>query len=76
MRIKRISALLLAMIMIFTCMTGCGKTSEDSNTGSINGIDGAFSENGVDGSDSQQADGNIAMGRYVEEVTDFYERVS
>ena len=72
---RRISALLLVMIMLITCLTGCGKTNAgsniDSSTGSINGTDGTLSENGEGSSpDSQQEDGNIARGRYVEEVTD------
>ncbi|MDE7176784.1 MAG: extracellular solute-binding protein [Lachnospiraceae bacterium] len=68
MKTKRLLALLMAVIMLFTCLAGCGKTHEDG----VNGTDGTLSKNvGEDGTDSQLADGNIAMGRYVEEVTDF-----
>ena len=70
--IWRNSALLLTLIMLFTCLTGCGKTNSDSNTGSVNGTEGMLSENGGgSGADSQQIDVNSAMGRYMEEVVDF-----
>ncbi len=73
MKTKRILALLLAMIMLLACLTGCGKTNGDSNTGGVNSSDGTLSDNGVSGSNSHQTDVNLAMGRYVEEVTDFTE---
>lgn len=64
MKMKRLLALSLATIMLFACLAGCGKTHSDG--------DGLFSENsGENGSHSQQTDVNLAMGRYVEEVTDF-----
>lgn len=80
MKIKRrMPALLLAMIMMITCLTGCGKGA-DSDMGSTNEtgstiIDGTGSSNNGDGSDTsglnpQSGDGNVAMGRYVENVTD------
>nr|MDE7281987.1 hypothetical protein [Lachnospiraceae bacterium] len=77
---RRISALLLAMIMLITCLAGCGKTNADNNTdsstGSINGTDGTLSENGGgSNSDPQHEDGNIARGRYVEEVTDLSDQI-
>lgn len=59
MKHKRMSALLLALIMLFTFLTGCGKTDEGSDTGLLEKI-------GESGSDSRQADG-MAMGRYLEE---------
>ncbi len=73
MKTKRISALLLAMVMLLTCLTGCGKANEDGNAGGVNNSDGTLSDNDGSGSNSQQADVNPAMGRYVEEVTDFAE---
>ncbi|MDE6749754.1 MAG: ABC transporter substrate-binding protein [Lachnospiraceae bacterium] len=80
MKIRRMSALLLAMIMLITCLTGCGKTNDDSNTGSVNvddGTGGVLSwDVGGSGSDSQQEGGNTARGRYVEEVTDLSDRLS
>ncbi len=70
--IWRNSALLLVLIMLFTCLMGCGKTNADNNTGSVNGTEGMLSENGGgSGADSHQADVNPAMGRYTEEVVDF-----
>ena len=73
MKAKRVSVLFLAMIMLFTFLMGCGKTNSNSNAGSVNSTDGMFSGNGESGSDSPQINGNIAMGRYVEDVTDFAE---
>lgn len=64
MKRKRMSALLLTLIMLFACLTGCGKTDEGGNTGLLENIGGS-------GLDAQQADVNLAMGRYVEEITDF-----
>ncbi len=67
---RRIPALLLAMIMLFICLTGCGKT----NMGVEIGTDGTLSKNGGgSGSDSQE--GNAVRGRYVEEVTDLSDRL-
>ncbi|MDE7281988.1 MAG: ABC transporter substrate-binding protein [Lachnospiraceae bacterium] len=70
MKKRRIPALLLATIMLFTCLTGCGKTNADS----VNGTDGTLSENGG-GSGSDSQGGNTARGRYVEEVTDLSDRL-
>lgn len=64
MKTKRMSALLLALLMLCTCLLGCGKTDEGSNTGFLDNIGGSAS-------DAQQTDVNLAMGRYVEEVIDF-----
>ena len=80
MRTKRMLALVLALIMLFTFLAGCGKTNADDSSGGINGAnatDGTLLEN-TDGSGlgSQQADTNPAMGRYVEEFTDLAGRVS
>ncbi len=70
---------MLVLIMLFAFIMGCG-INADSNTGGMNGANGtdrAFSENSSGGgSNSQQADGNPAMGRYVEEITDLSDRVS
>ncbi len=80
MKTRKMSALLLVMIMLLTCLTGCGKINSDDSTGSINEANGenaALSGNDVEsGTGSQQADGNPATGRYVEEVTELGDRVS
>ncbi len=77
MKAGRMPALLLIMIILFACIAGCGKTGTENKTGGINGannIVGTPSENvGGSAPDSQQADVNPAMGRYVEEITDFPE---
>ncbi len=77
---RRMSALLLAMIMLFTCLTGCGKTNAGDSAGGINGATdagGVLSENaGESGSYSQHADGASGMGRYMEEVTDLSDRIT
>ena len=76
MRTKRISALMFAAIMLFTFLTGCGKTNADSNTGDIDGVNGRLLENADgSGSDLQQAAGNIARGRYMEEVSDLSDQI-
>ncbi|MDE7284196.1 MAG: extracellular solute-binding protein [Lachnospiraceae bacterium] len=80
MNTRKMSALLLVMIMLLTCLTGCGKTNSDDSTGTVNGAggtDAALSGNDVEGgTDLQQAGVNSAMGRYVEEVTELGDRVS
>lgn len=80
MKIRRMSALMLAMLMLFSCLTGCGKNNTDSDAGSVNvagNTDGVLSGDvGGSGSDSQQEGGNAARGRYVEEVTDLSDRLS
>lgn len=74
MKIRRVSAILMAVIMLLTCMAGCGKTGADGNTGGENGVDGALSQYGGSVPDSRLTDENIAMGRYVEEVIDVADR--
>ncbi|MDE7284195.1 MAG: extracellular solute-binding protein [Lachnospiraceae bacterium] len=80
MKTRRMSALLLATVMLLTCLIGCGKTNSDDGAGGINGANGTTGEllenSSGSGSDSQQADGKPAMGRYVEEITDLGDRVS
>ncbi|MCM1048358.1 MAG: extracellular solute-binding protein [Clostridiales bacterium] len=81
MKAKRMSAALLAMVMLVICLAGCGKTGADDSTGNSNStsginVTGAAEEiipensGSGDGTQPQQADGNVAMGRYVETVTD------
>ncbi|MBD5496026.1 MAG: carbohydrate ABC transporter substrate-binding protein [Lachnospiraceae bacterium] len=71
MKIKRrIPALLLATIMLLTCLTGCGKTNVDIELIT----DGTLSENGG-GSSTDLQDGSAVKGRYVEEVTDLSDRL-
>ncbi len=64
MKSTRLLVLMFALIVLFTWLTGCGKTNTDSSTGLSENSSGS-------GSYSQQADSNIAMGRYVEKITDF-----
>ena len=66
MKTTRLMSLMLTLVMLFTFLMGCGRTNTDNNSGLLENIGGS-------GSASQQSDGNIAMGRYVEEITDFDE---
>lgn len=62
--------LLLSVIMLILCLSGCGKTDADDNTQDEKGTDDVFTE----ALDAGQADAGT-LGRYVEEAIDLADRI-
>ncbi len=78
--IKKTISALMTVPMLAICLSGCGNGALD-NTGDAKSInqDGAqAASSGVDGASDtgQQSGGPVAMGRYVENVTDMSDKIS
>lgn len=84
-KIKRTGALILAFVMLITCLTGCAKGAASGTEGTgetenaVNNVNSDGNNDGGSGTgeqNPQSGDGNAAMGRYVEKVTDLSERLA
>lgn len=74
MKTGRMSVLLLSLLVLVSCLTGCGKTGTESFLGAGNGTDGIFLDKDGGTENAQTADGS-AVGRYVEEAVDLADRI-
>ena len=84
-RKKRAVSILLSVTILLLCLSGCGNrnaeqdTNQTDNSKNINVTEATVSDSsGADAVNTQPAesDGPVAMGRYVEEVTDLSEQIS
>lgn len=70
--LKKIISVILLFSMLMTMISGCGSKSVDGE----NAVTENLEENRSDNEKQGESDENIAMGRYVEEVTDLSDQIS